>query len=1065
MLRINLFLLLYWNIFHLLQCVKADVFSLRLLASLADRASVPLNSSGSIQQLPVVFGQSLSTLSTLSQMTAMTEAIVYTSIASEGSNPMGISSTTDLEIDPSSAATMFGKSCLSPLLDKLSSCITTTSDNDTLSLTLQHLSHAAGTCPSLLAGDLQVFSTLVQTCLSVAHSTLLQVSTQLAALQVLSILCSNHDVKRRILHTPQGASVYSLLLSDQGVFFLCVRFCVDGIGDNILDWALDPPLLVEDTVWEDDDSALFAEVLLGSFLRSLAQSLPTILPMVEAMLSRNDWKHQRAGLSILEQCVHSAPVRFGPFIPTAIDAALSLYNTASSSLRVQYQALMLLGVVCEHTTVTHGARILEVMVQGLASPCAKLSAAGSLALVSYGRGVKETAETMLVPFLQDVLSALIHGPLSLPISKGTLVDSSAVVVQVRAIGAVAVLADSSGTAFRSYYPQVMPGLLACAKMDSNHEEILQLRGAALEAMTIVGQAIGDDNLEMYLYDAGQVMGLAIPLLQSDSTSIPMDQILSACARVAAVMGDQYVPFVESVLPHLLKRLQDPAELEFSEGDDAGLLSTRLGQVDQDDGVESTTIALPGRGLTKVSINVTKIQEKALAARAVFEHADALGAAFGPYVQSTLQVMIPLISFQYSGEVRSTVAQACGAVFHSACLHGKESGDISLAQECLPVLSKVICKQMHLEDTSDMEVVFALAESLSDVLRSAYHQICLGDRSVIVKFSVDNGREGVTLLMQLMTACLNRRGFFVQTLEGRKGVLSGDDERHELTEALEKEQEVLTPLVDSVGYTLKFFRERFVPIFEELVAPILGPYLQTGYSFDVRAKFAAICLFDDVVEHCGSAAAHKYSVILSEALLIGIDNSTNGGDEEVKQVSLYGLAQIARYGSTSVLESHALDLIQKLLTIADTSKDDAENVFIVENAVSALASLALFEKSPFGNMKEINRGTILSVVLNQLPLRQDEEEAKICHSSFGSMVEKGLISLTAETAQILRIIGETLAYIDDGEDLATPETQTTFAEILFQMTRDIESIHMQKAYQKLPSEVQYSLNTFLDQRSK
>ena len=174
MLRINLFLLLYWNIFHLLQCVKADVFSLRLLASLADRASVPLNSSGSIQQLPVVFGQSLSTLSTLSQMTAMTEAIVYTSIASEGSNPMGISSTTDLEIDPSSAATMFGKSCLSPLLDKLSSCITTTSDNDTLSLTLQHLSHAAGTCPSLLAGDLQVFSTLVQTCLSVAHSTLLQ---------------------------------------------------------------------------------------------------------------------------------------------------------------------------------------------------------------------------------------------------------------------------------------------------------------------------------------------------------------------------------------------------------------------------------------------------------------------------------------------------------------------------------------------------------------------------------------------------------------------------------------------------------------------------------------------------------------------------------------------------------------------------------------------------------------------------------------------------------------------------------------------------------------------------
>lgn len=837
---------------------------------------------------------------------------------------------------------------------------------------------------------------------------------------------------------------------------------MDGIGDNILDWELDPPLLVDGALWEDDDMALFAEALLGSFIRSLAQSLSVILSMVEAMLSQNDWKHQRAGLSILEQCMYSAPVRFGPFVPIAIDAAIALYHTTSSSVRVQYQALMLLGVICDHTTVTNGARILEIMVQALASSCAKLSAAGSMALVSYGRGVKEIAETMLVPFLQDVLLALIHGPLSLPVTKATVVDSSAVVVQVRAIGALAVLADSSGTAFCSYYPQVMPGLLACAKMESNNDEILQLRGAALEAMTIVGQAIGDDNLEIYLHDAEEVMRLAIPLLQSHSTSIPMDQILSACARVAAVIGDRYAPFVESVLPHLLNRLQETFDAEYSEGDETGLAATRHGQVDQDDGVESMTIALPGRGLTKVSINVTKIQEKALAARAVFEHADALGAAFGPYVQSTLQVMIPLISFQYSGEVRSTVAQACGAVFHSACLHGEETGDMSMAQECLPVLSKVICNQMHLEDKTDMEIVFALAESLSEVLRFAYHQLGPNDRNVIMKFSVDHGKEGVTLLMQLMTACLGRREKIVQTLEGSEGILSGDDERHELTEALEKEQEVLTPLVDSVGYTLKFLRERFVPIFDELVAPILGPYLQTGYSSDVRARFAAICLFDDVVEHCGSAAALKYSILLSEAVLLGIDNSTNCGDDDVKQVSLYGLSQIARYGSTDVLESHSLDLIQKLLAIAGTSKNNVENVFIVENAVSALASLALFEESPFGDMKGINREAILSVVLRQLPLRQDEEEAKICHSSFGSMVEKGLVSLTIETAQILRIIGEILAYTDDGEDLATPETQTSFARILLQMTRDIESNHMQKAYQTLTSEVQNSLNTFLAQ---
>jgi hypothetical protein len=40
------------------------------------------------------------------------------------------------------------------------------------------------------------------------------------------------------------------------------------------------------------------------------------------------------------------------------------------------------------------------------------------------------------------------------------------------------------------------------------------------------------------------------------------------------------------------------------------------EMDEDAGTESMTVAVPGRGLTKVTINTTKIQEKAQAARGV-----------------------------------------------------------------------------------------------------------------------------------------------------------------------------------------------------------------------------------------------------------------------------------------------------------------------------------------------------------------------------------------------------------------------------------------------------------------
>ena len=225
--------------------------------------------------------------------------------------------------------------------------------------------------------------------------------------------------------------------------------------------------------------------------------------MVDALLSNADWKHQRAGLALLEQCLLAAPVAFGQYAAVALEAALSLCS--STSARVQYQALTLLGVLCELTPVTQGDRILSIMAQAVSSSCPKISAVASLALVSYGRGLKEQAETMVVPFLQDLLSALLQGPLSLAVTNGTMVDSCAVVVQVRAIGAVAVLADAARSAFHAYYPLVMPGLLACAKLDTDNYEISQLRGAAMEAMTIVGQAIGNDNRETYLSDAEHIM--------------------------------------------------------------------------------------------------------------------------------------------------------------------------------------------------------------------------------------------------------------------------------------------------------------------------------------------------------------------------------------------------------------------------------------------------------------------------------------------------------------------------------------------------------------------------------
>ena len=339
-------------------------------------------------------------------------------------------------------------------------------------------------------------------------------------------------------------------------------------------------------------------------------------------------------------------------------------------------------------------------------------------------------------------------------------------------------------------------------------------------------------------------------------------------------------------------------------------------------------------------------------------------------------LVPLVDFRYSPEVRATVAQAVSAVFKAACAHGETFG-MEVPQKYLPILAQSLSTQLFEEDPSDPEVMFALADSLSDVFYFVYRTLDRPNgRCVLASFDASIAKSTVQCVMKAMVSCLTRRMELIRILEGDNGALSGEDEREEYIRALEGEQEVLTPLVDTVGYTIKFLREKCLDVFESEVVPVLGPYLKVGSIADVRGRYAAICLFDDCVEHGGPAAAAKYAPCLMEGALLGMDDTTNGQDMELKQVSVYGIAQIARYAPSATVMPHADRLVSMLVDISKVPKDDTDHVAIVENGVSALASLALIGNAPLGKMESVKKSLIMSIFLDQLPLSFDESEAKV-----------------------------------------------------------------------------------------
>lgn len=520
-----------------------------------------------------------------------------------------------IEIDINSPPAELGRVYLPTLLHSVIGYAESSKDTDAISQCMSHLSSASIECPSLLAGGDTILTILLQTCMAVAQLGRNDdefTFVKLSALDVLSTICSVPPIKKMILQ-PNGVSpncvtecrpLLQFLIKGQdgeeqrGVFALCAQHIVNGVDCDEAEWAEDPASIYEDE-WEGDRTASYAEWLLESFVEILGgvNALPHIFQLVDVLLVSTSWQTERAVLCILERCLAAAPVTFAPHVQATVETALRLASSASR--RVQFQSLEVLGALCIANYVgeevsksqivvreIYGDRILQCVATLAKSSCSKVASNACLSIVSYCRGGNGSEnclipidKELIVPFVEPLLEALQASPLAVDVSNPSSISEGSLTVLNRAIDAIACLADASGEDFMPFYSIVI-GLKKCATFGleqdgglriaaqvRNSFEVKKLRGSALEAATIVGAAVSGpdgENIEAYAQDASDIMTIATTLLNSGNLEIvPMDQLLAACARIAAVMGLRYVPFLPSVLPHILKRATEKLDVSIT----------------------------------------------------------------------------------------------------------------------------------------------------------------------------------------------------------------------------------------------------------------------------------------------------------------------------------------------------------------------------------------------------------------------------------------------------------------------------------------------------------------------
>jgi hypothetical protein len=180
-----------------------------------------------------------------------------------------------------------------------------------------------------------------------------------------------------------------------------------------------------------------------------------------------------------------------------------------------------------------------------------------------------------------------------------------------------------------------------------------------------------------------------------------------------------------------------------------------------------------------------------------------------------------------------------------------------------------------------------------------------------------------------------------TIMERQGFWSNDDndEKMHIEARLSVSAQLIASLVDCIGYILKSSGVKFLKTFEDRIVPFLGPKLIRSTSGnDKAAQHAAICLFDDCVEHCGPDAAAEYGKMLVPGIVEVLATQRNSDNSfELVAAAVYGVSQLARHAPANLLVSVINAIIPSLLEITAFYQVDSDNA-LAEGAISAMASL-------------------------------------------------------------------------------------------------------------------------------
>lgn len=711
------------------------------------------------------------------------------------------------------------------------------------------------------------------------------------------------------------------------------------------------------------DYAKIGRKVIQRLLESIGDTylLPLVIAAIQTLLQdSSDWRNKYAALMTTSQ--------LGQFIgePDKIAGLIPILTThcgADMPPKIRYAVFHCIEHLSEDLEdefkEPHHVVLATMMQQGLSDPVPRVVAQAVRAVGEFFTNCsQQIAHTYSATFL-PLLSALVA-----PSIPSLVIEN--------ALSAIAAISDANKEQFAAQYEQMVPFLISLIR-SYTATEYKQLRGKAIECLTLMCSAVGKD---VFAPRVTEVVSLLREIQEGQlaPNDPQISYILSAWQRLCVALKSDFSHYLPHVVPGLL----------------AMASTTAAGSIDSN---PTDTLDLEAmmkddkKG--KVSVSTSDTEDKVVALETLLTIVDSMKAAYMPFVETTVKLVLPLVNYTINEDIRAAAAGILAALLTTV----RESEDPEAVQKS-SAMGKVFLNVIHPALVTEFE---------ADTMVSQLQAI----KSIVeVPGVVHMTGEEVLKLGQEMVKLLEK------SLEKRKRnqeidkaipADSDEDEANAFEDVLKSEEDrVHTSISEVFGALFKTHTELSIPIVKYLYENVLRLFVDPKASEEDH-KFG-VYLIDDIIEFVGPTLVPDQWPMLSDAIL----RYAVSQNDAVRQAACYGLGILATRTDPAVFAQWS-DPILKALAAAiavPVGKSSKSHGHARDNAIAAIGRILKHQT--------VDTTYWLPYWAQLLPIKHDKVEARMMHEQLATFVSQNCqLLLQPEGAfhallpHIVKVFGEIL----------------------------------------------------------